>query len=378
MTVPSIARPACGLILVMWVAACGATDDSAPIVTDRDACTSMDEHLAPLRHRIETGGLDQIGKILEEELDPASLQAIVQLALDIARDLPAGTLQQMTGLLEHPQAGRMVPIVVALLEPLPGDAKAQPPVPAKGAELLVFSRIATTCLEAPLFAALTELLRDKRLGPALAQLLGDSEAAREARKTLRTAGKESKAGFVKLLENLALSIAEPDFDPDPLVALLQGLAGDQPGLLAGARDLFVVATLNPDGSVATARVNAISNTMKCFLDIDQDFILPAYWTDILLSPDVSAALAGPPGSPPLDVTPIVELAVVGAWVTEALAQSEAARDALGQVLGLLLRPDLSVRGIPELVDLLEGDALPGMVRLISDLSTQPCLPQGAR
>ena len=274
-----VARLAFGLCLAMWTVGCGATDDSAPIVADRNACTSMDQHLAPLRHRIEAGGLDQIGKILEEELDPTSLRAIVQLALDIARDLPSGSLAKMTGLLEHPQAGRMIPIVVALLEPLPGDAKATPPVPAKSAELLVFSRIATTCLEAPLFAALTDLLRDPRLGPALAQLLGNSESAREARKTLRAAGQDSKEGFVRLLENLALSIAEPGFDPMPLVVLLEGLAGDQPGLLAGARDLFVVATLNPDGSVAGARVNAISNAMRCFLDIDQDFILPAYWTD---------------------------------------------------------------------------------------------------
>jgi len=360
---------------LVMIAGCGAADDSAPIVPDRNECTSMDEHLAPLRHRIEAGGLDQIGKILEEELDPTSLRAVVQLALDVARDLPPGTLEQMTTLLEHPQAGRMIPIVVALLEPLPGDPKAIPPVPAKSAELLVFSRIATTCLEAPLFTALTELLRDERLGPALAQLLGNADSARAARKALRRAGADSKAGFVHLLENLAVSIAEPGFDPVPLLALLDGLAGDEPGLLAGLRDLFRLLTTAPDGSIAGDRVNAVSNAMKCFLDIDQDFILPAYWTDILLSPDVSAALAGPPGGPPLDVKPIVDLATLGAWATDALAGSEAARDALGQVLGLFLRPDLSFRAIPELIAILEGDALPGFVRLVSDLATQPCLPE---
>ena len=359
------------LVATLW--GCGAEDDSAPVIADKNLCKSTDEHLQPLRQRVAAGGMDQIALILNEELDRASLHAIVQLALDVARELPAGAVEQTAALVGHPQTARLVPIVVALLEPLPGDPLAIPAAPAKVAELKAFSRIATTCLDAPLFDALTDLLRDERLGPALKNLLGSTDAAVDARKALKRAGVETKAGFVTLFQNLALSIAAPGFDPRPLVELLDALAGQDAGLIAGGRDLFRLLTLKPDGSVAVARVEAVSNAMACFNAIDEQFILPAYWYDILLSPDVSAALKGPPGAPPLDVQPMVELARLGAFGTDALAQSEASRDALGQVLGLLLRPDLAIRGIPEMVGLLQSQALPGLFSLLSDLATAPCL-----
>ena len=345
------------------------------MVADKQACTSIDEHLRPLRERVAAGGLDQVALIINSELDRASLHAIVQLVLDVAQQLPAGTLDKAGELATHPQAARLVPIVVALLEPLPGDAKASPPVPAKSAELKAFSRIATTCLRAPLFAALTDVLRDERLGPALNNLLGSADAAVAARKALRRAGVQTKDGFVTLFQNLALSIAAPDFDPRPLVDLLDALAGQDTGLIAGGRDLFRLLTLAPDGSVAWSRVDAVSTAMVCFNSLDEDFILPAYWYDILLSPAVSQALKGPPGTPPLDTAPIVELARLGAYATDVLAQSEASRDALGQVLSLLLRPDLSIAAIPEVIGLLESDALPGLFALLADLATTPCLEE---
>lgn len=366
---------AVGCMVTALLCGCGAEADSAPVVADKQACTSIDEHLRPLRERVAAGGLDQVALIINSELDRASLHAIVQLVLDVAQQLPAGTLDKAGELARHPQAARLVPIVVALLEPLPGDAKASPPVPAKSAELKAFSRIATTCLRAPLFAALTDVLRDERLGPALNNLLGSADAAVAARKALRRAGVQTKDGFVTLFQNLALSIAAPDFDPRPLVDLLDALAGQDTGLIAGGRDLFRLLTLAPDGSVAWSRVDAVSTAMVCFNSLDEDFILPAYWYDILLSPAVSQALKGPPGTPPLDTAPIVELARLGAYATDVLAQSEASRDALGQVLSLLLRPDLSIAAIPEVIGLLESDALPGLFALLADLATTPCLEE---
>ena len=54
-----------------------------------------------------------------------------------------------------------------------------------------------------------------------------------------------------------------------------------------------------------------------------------------------------------------------------LAGDDGARDALAQTLGLVLRPDLAVQAVPELVGLLKSGALGDLVALLGDL-LKPC------
>lgn len=377
----SLARCALALsaALCLSLSGCGAGDDSAPELDAGPQCKTVDEHLAPLHARIEAGGLTQIATILRDVLDPASLRAIVQLLLDVGQDLPAGTPERLTALMDNPQGKRLVPVVVALLEPLPGDPTATPPRPARVPEMESFSRIATTCLSGPLFGMATEVMRDPRLGPVLTQLLGAVDLAAELRQALTGSGYDGKQGFVLLIRNIAFSMAAPGFDPQPLVATLDALAGDQPGVVAALRDLLVLLTRDGQGKVLPARAAVISQAVGCFIAIDAEFILPAYWYDVLLSPEVISALGGgDPARAPLEVAPLLELLDLGAYATSALSGSEAARDALGQVLGLLLRPDLAVKGIPELVGVLQGDILPGAVAMLTALLDKPCLPPESR
>jgi hypothetical protein len=106
--------------------------------------------------------------------------------------------------------------------------------------------------------------------------------------------------------------------------------------------------------------------MRCARRLDPDAALPGHWYDVLIATPLPQT-ATPTG--PSVTGEVVQLA---AYAVEALAELPAARDALAQALGLILRPDLAVVAIPELVGLLESDALRGMVLLLGDLVNQPC------
>ena len=58
---------------------------------------------------------------------------------------------------------------------------------------------------------------------------------------------------------------------------------------------------------------------------------------------------------------------VAASACDVLAADAGARDALAQLLGLVLRPDLAVQAIPELVGLLKSGALVDVIALVGDL-----------
>jgi len=360
-------------------ASCGALDDSAPLVDRPKACKTLDEYLEPLNAQVAAGKMNNLGRIIREELDRASLRAIVKLALDTIKSLPPGTFETLAVALDKQGAGdRFIPLILAFIESLPGDPKATPPKPARLKELQVFSRVANHCLSPQLFGMATGVLRDKRLEPAMKTLFANASGLGPTlEKALANAGVEGRKAIVALIRNVAVSIAAPNFEPKPLVDMIAAIAGDDP-TLGAVRDLLVMLVLKSDGTTNYERVAALSGFVGCFIDLDESFDLPGYWYDIVAGGAITLAFgATPTSAQELDdsVAATMQVLAVMSYLTDALASDEAARDALGQAGGLVLRPDLAVEAIPEVVELLRSDALDGLPGLLSDIATRPCLAQ---
>ncbi|MSP91981.1 MAG: hypothetical protein EXR79_09320 [Myxococcales bacterium] len=366
-----VARPALLLALLGslgQICACGALDESAPQRPGRGAtCVTIEARLAPLVALAEAGKLKTIAHIVSHDLDTASQSAVLRLALDIGRALPPGTVQKLPALAAGPNTAALVPLVVAVLAPLPGNALAVPPIAPKKAELASFSAIASSCLTQDLFSWLTGLLRHSATAPALDTLLrGGTATLQQIQKAAQESGVEGRTGFVVLFRNLATTLANPDFDPRPLLATLGALRDPAvPGALDAVHALLAAATVDASGAPDPKKVGPLTRFMACARRLDPDARLPGHWYDVF----VAVPLPAPPTGTASSTTDVLALA---AFATQVLADSEGDRDALAQVLGLLLEPDRATAGIPELVGLLQSDALAGVVQLLGDLLLQPC------
>lgn len=330
----------------------------------------METRLAPLVALGKAGQLKTIAHLVSHDLDPASQSALLRLGLDVGRALPPGTVQKLPALAAGPDAAALVPIVVAVLAPLPGNAQSVPPVTPKTAEMASFSAIAASCLQQDLFAWLTGLLRHPATAPALDTLVrGGPATLQQVQQAAQASGVAGREGFIVLFRNLATSLANPLFDPRPLLATLQALRDPAaPGAIDAVHALLAAATVDALGQPDPAKVGALTRFMACARRLDPDARLPGHWYDVF----VAVPLPSPPTGTASSTKDVLALVAV---VTQVLADSEGDRDALAQVLGLMLRPDVATAGIPELVGLLQSDALTGVVRLLGDLLTQPCRTQ---
>lgn len=363
---------------VGWVAlvatACGALDDHAPVHAPRPQCVTVESRLQPLVDLADQGRLKHFADLMAHDVDEASQRALVRLALDIARALPPGSAKQIPLLLADPHATSAIPLIVAILKPLPGDPQAEPPVLPKIAEMSAFSTVARTCLSRELFAGLTELLREPDLSPAFDVLLGQGAGlGPQLQASLKEAGVQGRPGFTALVRDVLTSMAAPGFDPQPLAQALRHLVGpEQPGLLGALALLLERLGRDHLGQPTPERLEAIRQLASCVLRGDPDSRLPGHLYDVLLTSSLLADFGKMPETP-LHTAKVMDLM---AYATDVLAHEEAARDAMGQVLGLVLRPDIATRAIPELNDLLQSSVLVSILALLSDLVEQPCR-QGA-
>lgn len=357
-------------LAVVALFGCGALDDSAPARPQANACKTVDEQMQPLVALGNSGKLRHIAAIVSHDLDEPTQRAIVRLVLNIAKAMPADSMKKIPDLLKDPSTTSLIPIVVAILRPLPGDAKAQPPIPAKIVEMTAFSGVARTCLRQDLYALMTDLLRDPRMPTVVDQINHDiSGSAGQMQNLLKQAGVEGRSGLLALLHNALASIAAPGFDPKVLLDALAGLRNPaKPTLIDTAYTVLQAASYLPNGEFSQPRAAALQHFAACFLQQDPDVRVLGEWYDVLLSADVSPSAL--PATPlPGSTAQVVQLLAV---VTQVLADDEASRDALNQTLGLMLRPDLAVGAIPELIELLESDTLKGVIGLLADLVLQPC------
>ncbi|MBM4344591.1 MAG: hypothetical protein FJ100_14600 [Deltaproteobacteria bacterium] len=359
-----------------WASGCGAEYDSAPPDPPRSHCKTIDERLAPLAKIAEAGKTQHIAHVIRTRLDPASQKAFVQLVLSVADALPAGTAEKLPQLLAPEGIGAILPFIVALLETLPGDPSAHPPLPPQVAELTAFSAVAQKCLTGELFVLGARVFRDPRTAPAVDALLGAGSSSAgqvlslgNVLNSLQQSGAQGRKGFQTLVANLATALSLPGFDGRPLLVTLDHLVdAEKPGALGALRDLLVVALLGNKPADEDQARRALQAFAGCLLRLDPDQRIAGHLYDVLVTIDLQKRMpAGPVQSEPF--------LTLLAYSTDVLATQPAATDAWTQLLGLVLRPDVAVEALPELVDLLKSDALTGVFGLLGDLVTQPCKPK---
>lgn len=366
---------AVGAILA-FVTGCGALDESAPLPPPpAKTCPTVDQQLAPLLQLTDQGRLQHIAALIEHELDDASHRAMLQLVLEVAKALPPGSGTKLPKLLESSGLEGLVPVVIAILEPLPGRPLAEPPIPPKTAEMTAFSGIARNCVSQRVFVTLADVLREPAMAHELDGLLGEAGGLLPVlHKALQGAGVEGRPAFTVLVRNLLISLEQPGFDPRPLLASLHALAGQDPqSALRRVHRLAAALLLDAQGQPHQKRLEGIGEFAGCVLRLDPDQRVMGHAWDVLLAAPLAEATT--PTLPAPGVT--AELLAMAAQACDVLAEREAARDAMAQVFGLVLRPDIATQAVPELVDLLQSDALPAVLGLVADLVAQPCRPEAA-
>lgn len=356
------------VLVAVGLPACGAWDADAPAGPAPPACVPMDLRLGPMLEQVGQGKTQHLAQLLSTRLDDQGQRALVQLLLDIAAALPGGTAEQLPTLLSSSGLGALIPLVVALLAPLPGQPSATPPQPARTAELQALSAVAQACLTPALFNLGERVLRDPKTAAAVQTLLAAGPSgAQQILAAVQASGPDGRKAFQVLLRNVLTSAAAPAFDPAPLLTTVDGLVDPQaPGAIGALRDvLYVALAAGSAQDRATAR-QAVQAFAACALHNDPDQRIAGYLFDVLAT--------APPSAQALEVPKLD----VGQWLpllaaaTGVLATQPAASDAWSQLLGLILRPDVAIAALPELLALLQSDALPGVVGLLADLLAQPC------
>ena len=361
------------VVCAVLVCSCGAELDSAPPDPPRSQCKTIDERLAPLAELAKQGKTKHIAQLITTRLDPASQKAFVQLVISVAYALPPSTTAHLPELLAPSGLGALLPLVAALLETLPGDPNAQPPLPPQIAELTAFSAVAQTCLTGELFVLGARTFRDPRTALAVDALLSAGEATAgqllnlsNLLTALQQSGAQGRKGFGVLVNNLALALSQPTFDGRPLLDTLAHLTDPAaPGAIGALHQLLTVALLGSSSADEKQAKRALGQFAKCLLRLDPDQRIAGHVYDVLVTIDLQKRL--PKG--PVKSAPWLLLV---AYATDVLATQPAATDAWTQLLGLVLRPDVAVQALPELVQLLTSEALTGLFGLLSDLVAQPC------
>lgn len=352
--------------LALACLSCGALDDSAPAVAPRSHCATVDERLAPLVELAKKGKTAHLAGLISTRLDPASQRAVVQLLLDVAYALPPDTSKNLPELLAPTGLGALVPLVVAIFEPLPGDPTAVPPLPPRTAEMTAFASTAQNCLSSELFVLGSRLFRDPKAATALDSLLEAGPAgAQQLLSALKSAGIEGRSSFQIIIRNFATSLAQDGFDAAPLLQTLRQLRDPKkPGVLDALVALLEVTVLGESAADKEQARSALQGFAKCLLMQDPGQLIAGHGYDVLVTLDPQAIAA-------VDLDSKQWLPVI-AYATDVLATKPAARDAWNQLLGLVLRPDIATEALPELIELLNSQALPGALALLGDLVTQPC------
>lgn len=366
---PRIRKLATVLVALHLATGCGALDDSAPPTAKPSHCTTVDQRLAPLMALAHQGKTSHLAALVAERLDPAGQRAVVQLVLDIAYALPGDISKDLPDLLAPSGLGALVPLLVAILAPLPGDPQAVPPIPPKIEAMKAFSAVAQSCLSQEMFVLGKRLFAEPEAADAVAGLLGaGSGGVKQILGAVQAAGAEGRAGLQTLVRNLMTSLAADDFTPEPLLALLDRLVDPaNPGAL-GAVNMFLHSmVLGHSPGDRQQALQALGGFAKCMLALDPDMEIAGHGYDVLANLDL-------PDTATVTIDthrwlPIVSIAM------DVLASHPASRDAWSQLLGLLLRPETGIAALPDLVELMESEALPGVFGLLADLVALPCQEQ---
>ncbi len=361
----------CTLAIFLFnLVSCGALSDSAPTVPAIKHCPTIDDQLAPLESLAQAGQLNHIAAIIRDDVDRPSQRALVHLVLELGAALPVDTVKDLPKIANDPRTIALIPLVVALLRPLPGNPAALPPIAAKTQELSAVASVASACLQSDLFSALAGLLREPDLPLAFQQFLDAGPAlVPQLQQLLGALGQSGRSGFSIIAHNALTSLAEPGLDLQPLLLSLSGVVDIAPALLQPLYTVLQRFSRNYAGEPTPQRTAALQGLVRCVLQHDPDNLLPGLVYDALEDPTALPLMPTPAAGA---VSPVPVITQLLAIASDVFSKDAAARDAASQLLGLILQPERAIAAVPELILLLQSDALLRTLALLGELVDPTC------
>lgn len=347
-----------GLALV----GCGAFGDTAPPVEQDLSCPSIEQQIPTVLALIDEGRLDGLRHVIEVQVSDTLRGQIVELGLDIIRALPPDTLDGLRTVVQDDAVWALLPLVADVGRFVVEDGGGRWEVLPVASDLIVL------CPGGELLPVLGDLLQDPTMLDAIGLLLSDPQGIEALLASLDVdlADPAARDALLALVDNVLASFAAPGFRLDELEELLVGLA--DLGLLdlrsPAIRGLLALAHEALDDP---ARAGALQSFVGCLRTVDPDLTLVALLYDLVAAgaislEDVTAVLAVTDSAAGGDV--VVALLVN---VIDFLATDDEARGGLANVLLTILRPDVAEVALPDLIVLLEADAVPEVVDLLVSL-----------
>ncbi len=329
---------------------CGAfEEESSPLVIVQD-CPTAGSQLAYLTELVETGQLQGMQQALSERVEADVRTRLVALLFALLDQYDPGTFLELSPVVESGVVGGFVDGLRGPLERIV-ELEAWPPVGVLGQAL-------QQCTGRPLLVTLRALLVDPAARADIEILLSgslDLEGALESF-GLDLTTIEGRLGFQVLLRSVLISLTQPDFDissltgPDGLVQLLS-FEGD-PTLDALIR--IVERLLSPGSPLESVQL-----VTDCLLDVDPEDLVTGLAFDILTAsdsvtlPELSLYPGGTVEALDRLLLPLLDLLVERAYVRQSAVV----------VLSSLLEPSVAAQFLPDVIVLLDADAIQGLLEL---------------
>jgi hypothetical protein len=326
----------CVAALAMQVASCGAMDQVAPPPPPSGDCAPAQEQLSTLLRLLDEGRLSGLRQATQQDFTDDARRLLIRMLLDIVGALPEGTLPGLVPLLDQD----LDPLVneLVLVMKTASDYQAL----GRAGELI------ERCTGKPLLITLAAALADPAWRAALADLLGGEGLP------IDLAALQSRTGFQALLRALLTSISDPEFDPTDVNELLGQFLPE------------LVPLLEPF-LIAGAPRQSVQLIVGCLLEVDTDDRLAGLVFDVLVSGVDPEPILGL-----LDGGIDAGLVTVLLPVLELLIAQDRTRSSVVLGLSTLLRPDVAVRVIPDLIVLAEKGAIAEVLQLLVILTGDSC------
>lgn len=339
--------------------ACGANDVDAPYTPPPPDCPEVDDYLAPLFALEDQGKLTHLADAVRVQVPEAARRDLVDALLRLLTTFEDGSFSALETL---PPGDGGPGLQVTLGKVVRWLAQSGPSAPNLGL-VGVLRHALATCEGRPVFELLSEAIADPKLLQAVVDLLAGLDLA-AALEDLDFEGGSGREATQYLVRNLLVSAASPDFDVERILQLLGLLVDlDAPpyDTLAGG----LRALLDADG------LPRLQGLLVCLRDVDPGLELGGFFFDLITSDLLSDLLGQVPSETGSDLLPEplrkILSSALGFFATDAEA-----RRALVPTLEVMLRDDLVGAVLGDVANLLEAEALGGVVDLLADLASGQC------
>jgi len=352
----------CALVMASIIAtlgACGASDVDAPYSAPPPDCPEVDDFLQPLFALQDQGKLTHLAAALSSEVPEQDRRDLVDALLRLLTAFERGRFAALDALPVSDGGPGLQVTLGKVVRWLAETGPHAPNLPLVG----VLRRALATCEGQPVFELLAEAITEPTLIQSVVDLLAGADLG-AALEDLDFEGESGRTATQYLVRNLLVSASSPDFDVErilQLIGLLVDLDAPPYDTLAdGLRSL-----LDADG------LPRLQGLLVCLGEVDPHLELGGFVFDLITSDLLRDLLGLVPTESDRELLP-APLRAILADALGFLASDAEARRALVPTLEVLLRDDLVAPVLGDVANLLDAEALGGVVDLLAELASGAC------